>query len=172
MRLRPLTRHTLLALALSCGPAAALTGDRQQPIHIEADRVTLDQAGGYSLYEGNVHLTQGSLRLNAQRLRVYLADKQLERVVAEGDLATLYQKTDEGGEVNAEARRIEYSARGQTVLLLEQARLWQSGNVFTSERIEYDLVRELVNAGAPDQGERVEVIILPEDAEAQPEPAR
>lgn len=159
----------LLACVTALAPGAAsqaLTSDREQPVRIEADRVTLDEGRGVSLYEGRVQLTQGSLRLTADRVRVFTADKKLSRIEAEGDLAVLETRTDDGREVRAEARRMEFQAAKRSIILLEQARLQQGPNQFASERIVYDLEREIVNAGDGEGGQRVEVVIVPETDEA------
>ena len=154
-----------LTLLATAGPAAALTSDRSQPIRIQADRVTLDEARGVSVYEGRVHLTQGSLKLTADRVQVFTAEKKLSRIEAEGDLAVLETQTDDGREVHAESRRMEFRAAERTVILLEQARLTQGPNQFASERIVYDLEHAIVNAGDKSGGQRVEVVIVPETKE-------
>ena len=52
-----------LLLLLAPLPGLGLDSDRDEPIHIEADRAMLDEKEGTSIYEGNVQLRQGSLRL-------------------------------------------------------------------------------------------------------------
>ena len=49
---------TVLLLVLVPAMAQALSSDRRQPITIEADRATLNEKDGSSIYEGNVHLQQ------------------------------------------------------------------------------------------------------------------
>ena len=41
----------------------ALGSDRQQPIHIKADHITVNEKKGFSIYRGNVLMTQGTLRV-------------------------------------------------------------------------------------------------------------
>ena len=65
-------RHVLLAL-LWLAPIAgnALPGDRDQPIHITADKALRDEVEGVTVYSGNVELVQGSMELEADKLTIY-----------------------------------------------------------------------------------------------------
>lgn len=57
----------LLAASL---PALALTGDTDQPIHIESDQQSLDMQGNVATFTGNVIVTQGSIKINADKVVV------------------------------------------------------------------------------------------------------
>ena len=57
----------MIALAL---PALAEKADREKPINIEADRVSLDDITKVQIFEGNVVLIQGTLQLRTNRLVV------------------------------------------------------------------------------------------------------
>ena len=56
-----------LLLAL---PAQAEKADRSKPIHLEADRVTVDDAKQVSTFTGKVVLTQGTLIIRGDRMEV------------------------------------------------------------------------------------------------------
>ena len=59
----------LVALALGLpGSASALSTDRDQPINLEADEAELDQTEGVSTYVGNVVVTQGSMKVESDRM--------------------------------------------------------------------------------------------------------
>ena len=53
------TSILLLALAL---PAHAEKADREKPINLEADRISMDDVNKVQVFEGNVILTQGTHR--------------------------------------------------------------------------------------------------------------
>ena len=55
----------LLAASLS---AQAKTGDTDQPIHIESDQQSLDMQGNVVTFTGNVVVTQGTIKINADRV--------------------------------------------------------------------------------------------------------
>lgn len=155
----------LLAFGLSWLEAAhALSTDKHQPIHIEADHADIDERNGVSVFRGNVVLTQGSLRLTADTLTVYKENDDIAKAVAEGKPATYRQRPDGKPEdIQAKAKRMEYDAHAETVELLHEAVVWQGGDNFASERIVYDMARDVVNAGNLDteSGSRVRIVIQP-----------
>jgi lipopolysaccharide export system protein LptA len=165
-----LSRHLLaglaLALLLGCGAAAARSGDTQQPVHVTADRAELRERVGTSHYQGNVIITQGSMRITADDVEVFSPNKTLQTIVARGQRATFDQTMDDGREVHAEALQMTYDARTRTILLEGDAFLIQAGNRLDSARIEYDLTTDQVRAGTQAPNERVEIIYQPADAPA------
>ena len=71
-----LTATLALPLALACPPAGAERGDREKEIVVGADRLTADDANRTSTFEGNVVVTQGTMRITAapsraRRARAY-----------------------------------------------------------------------------------------------------
>lgn len=167
-------RHLKLALslwlALPLG-AVALEGDRQQPIQVQADSVELDNRTGVSTYRGNVVLDQGTLHLEADLLKVYRGNDELDRIEAEGRPVRLRQRPEgAAADVEGEALRLEYRAAQDRLLLEGSASVRQGGDLFSGERIEYDIVRSRVQASGQDNGGgRVQAIIQPRgDGEQKP----
>jgi lipopolysaccharide export system protein LptA len=158
------------ALLLLLAPVATwgLEADRSQPIHIEADKATLSDRGEKSTYEGNVQLRQGTLRLQGNHMTVYLANKQVDRIILTGEPATLQQRpNDKDADQHAQADSIEYSATDERVVLLGNARIWQTGDEeFRSERIVFNLKDNTVNAGGKDSQDRVRITLQPKSAPA------
>ena len=67
----------------------ALSSDRDQPIHIEADSAVLEEKKGLSTYKGNVAVRQGSLKLHGDHMTVYSSDDNIERIILTGSPATI-----------------------------------------------------------------------------------
>src|SRR5690349_20104257 len=61
---------SLLVAGLLSGAYSALAekADRSKPLHIEADKVTLDDAAKVSVFEGHVVMTQGTTRITADKV--------------------------------------------------------------------------------------------------------
>jgi len=151
------------ALLLLLTPLATwgLDSDRNQPIHIEADRATLSEKGNKSIYEGNVRLRQGTLQLQGDQMTVLLTNNQVDKIILTGKPATLRQKQDNTDQ-HAEAGKIEYSASDERVVLLGNARVWQNGEEeFRSERIVFNLNDSTVNAGGTTTSDRVHITLQP-----------
>jgi lipopolysaccharide export system protein LptA len=163
-----------MALLLVFVPAMAqgLSSDRNQPITIEADRATLNEKDGSSIYEGNVHLQQGTLNLRGNRMTVQIADDEIEEIVLTGQPASYRQRPDgRDTDQHAEAGRIEYHAADERLILLDNARVWQSGaEEFRSERIVYNIKKNTVSAGGS-AGDRVRITLQPKQRPDKQQPA-
>ncbi len=160
----------VLILLLFMGQAWALSADREQPINIEADRLDVDDAKGLGVYRGNVVLTQGSARLNADVIRVYSnAQRELNRVEAIGKPAKFRQLMDETREeVTGQALEIIYRVAEEYVVFKGSAYFWKCGDEFAGNRIEYFAPQALVKASQSKQGdERVNVTLLPQSKEGE-----
>jgi len=144
--------------------AMALSSDKRQPIHIEADSVVINDTQGTAVYRGNVRYTQGSTHLEADEVTVYSADRQqVDKVIADGKPAMFRQRPDnQDQDLRGQAGHIEYFAGNERVILEKDAHLWQGKNEFSGSRIEYDTANQTVKAlNSGDETGRVQVIIQP-----------
>jgi len=161
---------TLLLLSLLAAIGPALASDRNQPVYIEADRSIMDEKTGANVYEGNVYLRQGSLELHGSKMTVQLDGNAIDTLVLTGDPAS-YRQRPEGKEFDqhAEAGRIEYYAKEDRIVLLENARAWRSnGKEIHSDRIVYDLNSDTVSAGSSKPGDRVQITLPPDSTQHIP----
>ncbi|MDA1106825.1 MAG: lipopolysaccharide transport periplasmic protein LptA [Proteobacteria bacterium] len=152
----------LFSFGLADG-AYALSSDKEQPLNIDADTVEIDDKAGVSVYKGNVTATQGTLVLDADIVTIYSPQRELDKVIAEGNPARYKQRPDNKDEdVRAKAQRMEYYADKGKLILLEGGHLWQGQDEFSGNRIEYDTRRDVVNASMSSSGkERVRIVIQP-----------
>lgn len=170
---RALVRLLALTVAGGCpGLSLALSADTQQPVHIAADSATLNDQTGVGVYRGNVRITQGSMELNADRVELIAPAHVLKKVIAEGNPGTFRQRTEDNQALNAQAQYMEYDLEANTLLLKGSAKLHEGVNTFASERIEYHLTREVLNAGGPQTPGRVEMTLMPERAKNRPPEGR
>lgn len=155
----------LLGLVLAVPPALALEADRRQPVHIKADRITVVEKEGYSRYQGNVVLTQGSLRVTGDDLTVYVKGNTLRRVIVLGRPATLRQQPEgETSPVRSQARRMEYRVDERLIELSGNAEVWQGPNRFRGERLTYHTgTGTITGEKGEDNGGRVSITITPPD---------
>jgi len=143
--------------------AYSLSTDKDQPMDIEADRVDIDDRTGLNTFQGNVVVTQGTIRLNADIVTVYKKKNDVSKVIAKGQPAVYKQRPDKKKEyVIAEARQIEYLAIKGKILLINDAKITQGKDTFTGNHIEYDIKKDLVLARkSPTGGSRVKITIQP-----------
>ncbi|MFN3545265.1 MAG: lipopolysaccharide transport periplasmic protein LptA [Thiobacillus sp.] len=162
-----------LCVALLAGPAHAEKTDRDKPVNLEADTVTLDDIRKVSVYQGNVILSQGTLMLRADRVQVTQNDAGLERVVATGRPVAFRQKLDGRDEyIEGFADRIEYNGVTSQLDLIGQARLRRGSDELRGARISYNANTEFyevvgrTDASAPPG--RVRAVIRPKPRAEQP----
>ena len=156
----------LLGLLLGLGliaPVWALEEDSRQPIYIEADEVEFNEADSTSVYVGNVQVDQGSMRLLADHVTVYhREDRQPRLIIALGQPASYKQLLDDDqGEVQAFAKRMEYDADKDELVLIGEGLLIQGEDRLTGERILYDRAKARFRAGGAG---RVKITITPDES--------
>jgi len=164
------TRAVLLALALAAYAAAAGAerSDREKEIVVGADRLTADDANRTSTFEGNVIITQGTMRMTAAKVTVKEDAQRHKFYVASGAPVTFRQKRDKVDEfVEGFAERAEFDDRNDVLKLYSRARVKSNQNEITGDFISYDMRREVAEVSgappgkAPPPDARVKVIILP-----------
>jgi len=162
--LKSCARMLLLLLSLTSVLTQALPDDRNQPIHITADKALRDEKRGVTIYSGNVQLVQGSLELEADKLTIYHTSEDAEEIIAEGNPAKMRQQPElDKGIVNAHAKVIHYFRAEERVLLQTDASIDQDSAVVAGNSIEYLIAKQLITAESDDTqpGGRVEVVIPP-----------
>ncbi len=153
----------VLTLMVSSSPIWALSSDKQKPIEVEADSFNLDDAKKITAYSGNVIMTQGSMEIMADNVTIYGARGTTDKIIAIGKPVKFKQQPDDNqGLIRGEAKRFEYLVSKNTLVLINKATLWQSGNTFSSDRITYDSKRSIVKAGDKKSGsKRVKITLQP-----------
>ena len=162
----------LLAAVLALVPAAmAERADREKNIVVNADHLSGDDANHTSIFEGNVIVTQGTMRMTANKVTMKEDADRHKFYVAYGTPVTFRQKRDNIDEyVEGFALRAEFDDLNDIVKLYEKARVISNTNVINGEYIQYDMRKELAEVqGAPPgtklaPGEvpaRVKVTIVP-----------
>jgi lipopolysaccharide export system protein LptA len=155
-------------LALSA-PVFAEKGDRDKPIHLEADRVTVDDAKQLAIFTGNVVLTQGTMVLRGDRMEVRRDKGGFHQGTTWGNLAYFRQKRDKTDELTEGwAERIEYDTRTEKVQMFNRAMLKRGQDQVQGSYISYDQTTELFqvtgatqSAGSKPADNRVRAIFQP-----------
>ena len=157
----------------------ALPSDMDQPIEIEANFAELDDDKGVTIYLGDVVVTQGSIRMTGDSLKVLLEeDRQIKEAFLEGTPATFRQTPKIGEEdVEGEAKIIEYYKDKQMVYLIEAAKVTQGKRLTQGHRMNYDIERSIVTVRSSRAGsvrkdeidkkkaQRVKIILPPKEDE-------
>lgn len=164
-------RTALLACLVACCtclPAAAEKADREKEIVINADRSVGDDANHTITLEGNVVVSQGTMRMTAARVVVKEDAQRFKHYTATGSPVTFRQKRDNVDEwVEGFAQRAEFDEKSDMLRLFDNARVKSNQNEITGQFISYDMAKQVAEVlGAPPgqkppEGSRVKVIIVP-----------
>lgn len=129
--------------------------DRSQQVEVSADKLSVDQSTGQAVFEGNVLVVQGEVRLSAGRVAVIYAQDNgspsgISSLQATGGV-TFVTANDA-----VEAREAAYSVTDGTVQLSGDVILTQGQNAISGERLLVDL-----NSGQGRMEGRVRTIFSP-----------
>lgn len=156
----------LMAMCAFCAPAAAqvdlafggIAHDTSLPVEISADSLAVDQSAQTAVFEGNVIVGQGTLRLAAARIDVTYSDGnttgRIERLEAIGTV------TLTNGAEAAEAERAIYTVGDGNVVMEGDVLLTQGENAISGELLRIDL-----DAGRAVMEGRVRTIFQPDAAQ-------
>ncbi|MFN0314657.1 MAG: lipopolysaccharide transport periplasmic protein LptA [Burkholderiales bacterium] len=160
---------------LMFGSAHAERSDREKPVNIEADRMSLDDLRKESIFEGNVVLTQGTLTLKADRITVKQDQQGFSSGIALGKPASFRQKREGADEfIEGFGDRVEYDGKGEKVQLFTNARIKRGEDEVKGDYISYNSVTEFYEvigtkgATAANSGQRVKAVIQPKKKNIDP----
>jgi lipopolysaccharide export system protein LptA len=144
-------------LALSSGLAHALPNDKNEALHISADKQEVNLKLGEVVYIGDVKLVQGTLEIRSQKLTVHKDKNQAEEsVTAEGSPARYKQQPEAGKpEIHAEAGNIFYNFKTEQLELNKNVSIEQNGSTSKADHVDYDIKSQT----AKFSGGRVETVI-------------
>lgn len=170
---------TLALCLLVVQPAFAERADRDKPMLLEANRVSIDDAKKIQILEGDVVITKGTLTLKADRVVVTEDQYGFQKGTAfsgKKGLAHFRQKLEgKDAYIEGEAERIEYDSNSEIAELFHRAWVKNGDDEVRGDYIWYDAISEkyLVTAGeqrnAKSPPARVRAIIQPKSKEPETE---
>ena len=164
-------------LMLAAFQAQAEKADKDKPIDLEADSVTVDDAKKISIYTGNVILTQGTLVIRGDKLVVREDINGFQHSTSYGNPTTFKQKMEGKNEyMEGSAQRIEYDGRMDKVQLYTKAWVKRGQDIVHGDYIMYDAnaeYAEVIGGGAQAATPatptgRVRAVIQPKSKPAAP----
>lgn len=166
-------------LAVPAAGAIAEKADREKPTHIEANRMSSDDAKRMSIFEGSVVLTKGTVRVLADRIVVRQDADGYQFATATGNPVRFRQLGDPKSDraavwTEGESLRLEIDDRNEKIELFERARVKRDQDevrgeyIFLDQRTEYfsvssgrDAAKGAAAPAAPAAETRVRAVIQP-----------
>lgn len=162
----PSTSLILLAsLLIAAHYSYALPSDQQQPIEIFSNNAQHDNKSGQSSYMGDVIVTQGSIKVEADTVTI---QRETAIVEATGAPARFQQQPEiDQPPINAHANTIYYARDKGLVELNGNASIEQGDTLITGQRIVYNVELQTLDASSPSADksqppQRVRVVIPPQ----------
>lgn len=170
------------AVATACPAALAERADRDKPMLLEANRISIDEVKKQQILEGDVVISKGTLMIKAARIIISEDPYGFQKGIAfgpPGGKATFRQKRDGRDDyVEGEAERIEYDSNSEVAQLFHRAHIRAGEDEVKGDYIWYDAVSEKFLASASETRDpkaatpRVRAVIQPRNkgsAPARPE---
>ena len=156
-------RSILFGLLIAFGPTGVsaqganvnfgtFKADPTLPVEVTSDSLDVNQADGSAEFIGTVLVSQGEMRLSAQKVTVIYNQEVggIDRLVATGEVILV------NGPDAAEADRAEYTIDSGVIVMTGSVLLTQGPNALTSDRMTVNLTTGTANLVG-----RVKTIINP-----------
>jgi lipopolysaccharide export system protein LptA len=134
-------------------PVRAEKSDRDKPTQVEANKMSADDARRLNIFEGDVVVTKGTIRLTADKLVVRQDAEGFQLATATGRPAKFRQRQDakpgekEGIWIEGEALRIELDDKNQKIELFDKARVNRGGDEVAGDYIFVDQRSDFYQVG-------------------------
>nr|WP_232043110.1 lipopolysaccharide transport periplasmic protein LptA [Candidatus Erwinia haradaeae] len=140
----------------------SLTADFSQPIHIHADHQMIDIIKNIATATGNVLVTQGSIKLTADKIILNRpgGDNQKIFIDADGSLTTFYQMQENGKPIKGHAKQIHYELNTNKVELNGNAYLEQLNSNIQCDHLIYRIKENKIDA-IGQNGHRITSTLIP-----------
>ncbi|WP_051304617.1 lipopolysaccharide transport periplasmic protein LptA [Chitinilyticum litopenaei] len=159
--------HVLpLAAFLLASPAFAEKADRDKPMNIVADHCLAEQKTQTSTCTGNVIVTQGTMRIQGDKLVTRQDDDGNQFGQGAGRPVKFRTKLDNSPDwLEGEALRFDYNGKTGVLKLMDKAWVRRAQDTVTGDVITYDMSTEQYQVDSA-QGGRVNITITPKKKNA------
>jgi lipopolysaccharide export system protein LptA len=157
----------IVGLALYAAGALAEQADSAKPTQIEANRMQADDVRRLTIFQGDVVVTRGTLKIHAERIVVHQDAEGYQHSTATGKPVRFRQKLDpkppatEGGWMEGEAQRIEIDDRSGKIELFDAARVNRAGDEVAGNYILVDQRADFFSVTPGKGGGRVSATLQP-----------
>ena len=131
----------------------SLKQDPDLPVEVTAETLDVNQQDGTAVFNGNVVVIQGEMRLAAARVLVIYSDEEsaIQRLIATGDVVLV------SGPDEAEAERADYEIGSGTVVMTTNVLLTQGATAVSGDKMTVNL-----NTGTAEMNGRVKTVFQSE----------
>lgn len=153
---------SILTISFFAQSAYALDSDFDQPLYLDGESGSYNQKAGTMTYEGNVTVTQGTIKIAADKMTAQLnKDGSIDKITTTGRPVKFQQKPKPTeGIIYGEATQVVYDAQQSLLIMTGKAKILQDGASFTGETLRYSMSKGDIEAKGGTQ-QRMQIIIPP-----------
>jgi len=157
----------ILGFLVHAASALAEQADSSKPTQIEANKMQADDVRRLTIFEGDVVVTRGTLKIQADKIVVHQDAEGYQHSTATGKPVRFRQKLDpkppatEGGWMEGEAQRIELDDKSGKIELFEAARVNRAGDKVAGDYILVDQRADFFSVTPGKGGGRVSATLQP-----------
>lgn len=170
--------NTLKILALTCtlalfNTAHAAKADLAQEITIKSQRQAADLKNKIASYLDNVSISQGSIAISADIVKVFSqtdkkSGEKVDTYLAKGDPAIFQQQLEDGSLIKLQADEITYNPNIHMIIISGNALVKQAGSEVSGDEISYNTLSEKLEAKSTNN-QSVTTILQPAKLKKQKE---
>ncbi len=148
-------------LLFSLSNVYALESDSTQPIDIESATQDFDMQKNTITFNGNVIITQGTIKITADKVVVLRQKGKKEIINAYGKPITFHQTLEGGKPMDGQANQAHYDLGSEFLTLTGNAKLKQLDSSVKANKITYDVKKQQLKATKRGKSARVKTILIP-----------
>lgn len=127
-------------IALSCcAQAFANSTDRKKAINVKADSSEYNERAGTQSLSGDVEISQGSMSIRADNIKIELKEGTLFRISGIGSPIRFQQLTETNELMRGQSNEITYNIETSTITFRGNAEFERPGQKFSGHSIEYNM---------------------------------
>lgn len=150
-------------LLLQSDPLLAMQKDLQQPIAIRSTEQSLDLKNHRVTFSGKVEITQGTIKIHADKVIVVQIDKQRghEIIRAYGRPVSFYQLLENGTSISGHSQEVLYDIAKSLLTMEKEALIRQGDSQIMADRMSYNISQQKVDAKSEGAEPNVRITIDP-----------
>ncbi len=151
----------ICSLLLSLSNVYALENDSTQPISIESTSQDFDMLKNTITFNGNVIITQGTIKINADKVVVLRQEGKKEIINAYGKPMKFHQILEGGKPIDGQGNTAHYDLGSEFLTLTGNAQLKQLDSFVKANKITYDVKKQQLKATKKGKSARVKTVLIP-----------
>lgn len=148
---KPIKKILLCAGILIFNSVQAKKNDILQPLQITAKEQTINFATQQVIFNKNVVIIQGSIKIQATKVIVTKATTQKQQLQIQGDKILFQQTMDDGSIITGQSKQANFDPATKILVLEKNAQIKYNDNQIKADQIKYNVETQQLIASSYNQ---------------------